>query len=164
MVWFYVVKTRSYRDCPDNIQILDGPFVKESRAVVAWENFVHSYRNAENTEIDDDTHQAIVNEGQNGCVSIQVAAQTTRTGHIQSSERVSGHVVVHTKCPFCHSLHVVMTPEAGFDRFIAGEHVQNALPGLSSNDRELLLSGVCPKCWGELYPEGEEEEAEEEDV
>ena len=39
-----------------------------------------------------------------------------------------------------------------------GELIQEALPELSADQRELLISGTCPKCWDELFPPDEWDE------
>ena len=35
----------------------------------------------------------------------------------------------------------------------AGELIQNALPELSDEERELLISKTCDSCWNKLFPE-----------
>ena len=37
-------------------------------------------------------------------------------------------------------------------------HIQDALSFLSADDREILISGICPKCWNEMFGMNEEEE------
>ena len=32
-----------------------------------------------------------------------------------------------------------------------GELIQIAMPDLNTDDRELLISKTCPKCWNELF-------------
>jgi hypothetical protein len=32
-------------------------------------------------------------------------------------------------------------------------HIQNALPNISDNDRELLLSGICGECFDKIFEE-----------
>jgi hypothetical protein len=34
-----------------------------------------------------------------------------------------------------------------------GEMIQDAMPYLSSAERELLISRTCDDCWKELYPD-----------
>ncbi len=54
---------------------------------------------------------------------------------------------VSVPCPFCHTHSTVEVPLDGFIAWRNGELIQNALPALSADDRELLISGVCPSCW-----------------
>ena len=50
-----------------------------------------------------------------------------------------------------------MTKEQ-FDQYQAGEHVQRIFPDWSEDDREMLISGTCPTCWEDIFPEEDEEE------
>lgn len=57
---------------------------------------------------------------------------------------------VTTKCPICkreHLVHLTMEQTVRFNDFRKGEgRIQDLLPDLSADDRERLLSGVCPEC------------------
>ena len=55
--------------------------------------------------------------------------------------------IVITYCPFCKHAHEVPVNEADYWDWQDGELVQNAFPYLTSNERELLISGICPSCW-----------------
>lgn len=66
-------------------------------------------------------------------------------------------MIVAVPCPFCHDVAELEVPTEGFMAWQSGELIQNALPELSADDREQLISGTCPKCWDELFPESEEE-------
>lgn len=47
------------------------------------------------------------------------------------------------------------------DRVLAwrsGMLIQDAFPELSAEDREFLISGLCPKCWNNLFKEGKADE------
>ena len=35
--------------------------------------------------------------------------------------------------------------------------IHEALPFLNEDDREMLLSGICPTCWERLFPSDEDE-------
>lgn len=41
-----------------------------------------------------------------------------------------------------------------------GAHIQVAFPELPAGDRERLMTGYCPRCWDELFPEEDDEEFE----
>lgn len=57
-----------------------------------------------------------------------------------------------TVCPFCGKTHFVGLP---FEAFISwmynGVSVQDAFPELPADDRERLISGICPECWEEAF-------------
>lgn len=66
---------------------------------------------------------------------------------------------VHTSpCLGCGTSATFTMTEEQFNRFKAGEHVQNIFPDWSADDREMLISGTCPICWVEMLPPEEEEE------
>ena len=54
-------------------------------------------------------------------------------------------------CPFCHNTTELVVPFEGYKAWQSGELVQNALPELSVDDREMLISGTCETCWDELF-------------
>ena len=59
---------------------------------------------------------------------------------------------VEVKCVVCGARHVVIVPVAGYRRWSSGQaHIQDALPGLTDEERELLMSGICPVCWDKLF-------------
>jgi hypothetical protein len=37
-----------------------------------------------------------------------------------------------------------------------GQMIQDAMPHLSKDIREMFISGTCPKCWDEMFPPEEE--------
>jgi hypothetical protein len=49
-------------------------------------------------------------------------------------------------------------PEADYERWQNGEHIQNVAPYLSADDRELLISGMCGKCFDEIFAGEDEDE------
>ena len=60
-------------------------------------------------------------------------------------------------CPFCGNTYSVTVD---FEDFFAWKHglrlAQNAFPYLTPDERELLISGICPECWEKMF--GEEDE------
>lgn len=62
-------------------------------------------------------------------------------------------LLVRTECPECHRLNHVYVPEAGYRRWVAGEEIiARAMPGLSADQRERLMTGICGRCWKKLFP------------
>jgi hypothetical protein len=43
------------------------------------------------------------------------------------------------------------------------QFAQDVFPELDAETRERFISGVCPPCWEEMYPEEEEYDEEEDD-
>lgn len=55
-----------------------------------------------------------------------------------------------------HTLDIPCT-QAQLDAWNGGTHIQDALPNLSADDREFVLSGITPEEWAEVF--GTEEDA-----
>lgn len=70
-------------------------------------------------------------------------------------------VCVVTRCPFCGRGNEVEVNEADYWDWDDGELVQVAFPYLSAEEREMLISGICPTCWNETFSGGEEEPDED---
>jgi hypothetical protein len=66
-------------------------------------------------------------------------------------------ITVSVPCPFCQNLAELDVPLQGYKAWQSGELVQNALPDLSADDRELLISGTCSTCWDEQFSFDDEE-------
>ena len=60
------------------------------------------------------------------------------------------------QCPSCNEVSEVLAPVDGFRRWQAGELIQDALPELTPDEREILISGICNDCWKEMFGENEE--------
>lgn len=68
---------------------------------------------------------------------------------------------IETKCPCCGKTRIVHLTEDQARRYrdyIDGKgHIQDLLSDLSTDDREMLISGVCPICFAALAEEDEDE-------
>lgn len=61
------------------------------------------------------------------------------------------NLIVTCYCPFCHTFHKVQVNEEAFDRWRAGELIQNAMPDLTPTEREQLISNLCPECQKKVF-------------
>jgi hypothetical protein len=61
-------------------------------------------------------------------------------------------------CYSCKDLQSVTVPAAALIKFGQGGFAQDCFPELSRTDREFLISGICGKCWDEMFAEPESEE------
>ena len=60
--------------------------------------------------------------------------------------------VVEVTCVSCNTQHTILIPTDGYKRWVTGQaKIQDALPMLSEDDRELLMSNICPRCWDKLF-------------
>ena len=55
-------------------------------------------------------------------------------------------VCVVTQCPFCGRGNEIEVNEADYWDWDDGMLVQDAFPYLSADEREMLISGICPTC------------------
>ena len=58
-----------------------------------------------------------------------------------------------TTCPICKRTKLITVPAAGYYAWKGGALIQNALPLLSSDERESLITGTCATCWDEMWKE-----------
>ena len=66
--------------------------------------------------------------------------------------------VVAVPCRYCKEVTDLTVNIEGFIAWQGGDLIQNALPELDADQRELLFSGTCcPTCWDEMFPSDEEE-------
>ena len=66
---------------------------------------------------------------------------------------------ISIRCPICGKYHSVFVEKEDYHKWLEGNsHVQDVFPYLKAEDREILISGVCPKCWNNIFPEEEEEQ------
>jgi len=55
-------------------------------------------------------------------------------------------------CPFCHAETSVVAPVSGLDDYYKkGLLIQNSLPTLSPEEREMLLTGMCLQCQSKIF-------------
>lgn len=60
-------------------------------------------------------------------------------------------VSVITRCPFCGRGNKVEVNEIDYLDWDNGMHAQDAFPYLSAEEREMLISGICPTCWEKMF-------------
>lgn len=65
-------------------------------------------------------------------------------------------VCVVTRCPFCGRGNEVEVNEADYWDWDDGMLAQDAFPYLSADEREMLISGICPTCWDKMFGSDEE--------
>lgn len=67
-------------------------------------------------------------------------------------------ITIQRACPRCHKLQTVKIDQHQYHRFMSGvESIQTCFPNLKPNEREILMSGLCPKCWDILFPPDEDD-------
>lgn len=60
--------------------------------------------------------------------------------------------VVTKTCKVCNNTHQILVPSVGYTLWAQGlKHIQDAMPRLSDDERELLVSGICGRCFDKLF-------------
>jgi ssDNA-binding Zn-finger/Zn-ribbon topoisomerase 1 len=54
-------------------------------------------------------------------------------------------------CPICGAETEIAVSFTDYLEWMEGELVQNAFPYLSAEERESLVSGICPSCWDKMF-------------
>ena len=68
-------------------------------------------------------------------------------------------ITLNGECAGCATPYQVSgVEEEDFVAWKIGKPAQDAFPYLSVDERELLISGICDKCWQRIFPPEEEEE------
>lgn len=60
-------------------------------------------------------------------------------------------VSIVTECPFCGHANFVEVNEDDYLDWQDGKLAQDAFPYLSADEREMLISGICPTCWDGMF-------------
>lgn len=55
------------------------------------------------------------------------------------------------ECGDCGKVFPITMTQEGYEAWIMGELIQRALPEVSIEDRELLISRTCGKCFDKLF-------------
>jgi len=64
------------------------------------------------------------------------------------------NMLVATKpCPVCNQRSQLTVNEEAYFAWRNGALIQNVMPELSADNREILISGTHPKCWDKLFGE-----------
>ena len=63
------------------------------------------------------------------------------------------NITVTTTCPLCKENAEIEVDTHGFIAWKGGVHIQDAMPKLSADVREQLISGTCNPCWSLMFGE-----------
>ena len=67
---------------------------------------------------------------------------------------------VTVPCSFCNDEYTVEMTTSQFNELQSPHrrHIQDIIPELAPEMRELFISGMCPKCWDKLFSFEDEDE------
>jgi|TARA_R110000751_G_scaffold227971_2_gene329709 hypothetical protein len=71
---------------------------------------------------------------------------------------------VARQCVKCKSVHILLVDSVDFSRWKGGELIQDVMPYLSADDREILISNICGLCFDQMFGEGEDDEYGDDDL
>ncbi len=67
-------------------------------------------------------------------------------------------MIILKYCPRCKQFHAINVPAEGFHSWQRGEKtLQEALPDVNANVRQMLVDGICPDCWNKIFERQNEE-------
>lgn len=69
-----------------------------------------------------------------------------------------------TYCPFCGHINSIEVNITDYWDWQNGALVQDAFPYLSVDEREMIISGICPTCWNNIFGSDEEPDPDEVDI
>lgn len=72
-------------------------------------------------------------------------------------------VQIDCTCPICHKTTPVFVDEQDYFDWKDGALAQSVFWYLDADEREMLISGICPECWENMFGSSEDEEEEEDD-
>lgn len=65
-------------------------------------------------------------------------------------------VIVETpRCCVCRKTSTLEVEADGYAAWKRGALIQRALPSMSADQREMLLTGTHPECWDDLFDDGD---------
>lgn len=70
---------------------------------------------------------------------------------------IDDEVTVFGPCHFCKAPQSVTVNKTDLDKFRDGRFAQDCFPDLSPSQREFLISGICDKCWDDMFSGDEDE-------
>ena len=60
-------------------------------------------------------------------------------------------IIVVTRCPVCTETHELSVDFGEYENYRDGMLIQKAMPSLSDEEREMLITGTCGRCWDEMF-------------
>jgi hypothetical protein len=75
----------------------------------------------------------------------------------QTISTADGITIISVECRDCHEAHQFHVRTDAYDQWVNGALIQRVMPEIPEDQRELLISGTCGKCFDLLFDEDEEE-------
>lgn len=65
-------------------------------------------------------------------------------------------VDIPAECPVCKTKSLIRVAKTDYERYKGGTLIQNAFPYLTPDEREAIMTGICPECWNKMFPVDDE--------
>lgn len=70
-------------------------------------------------------------------------------------------ITIVTHCPICNHANFVEVNEADYWDWRDGALAQDVFPYLSTDERGMLINGICSTCWDKVFGSNEEPDPDE---
>ncbi len=71
--------------------------------------------------------------------------------HVVIRTRTDTTLFIEVTCPMCQDVTDVAASWPGYEAWMRGAYIQDALPQTSPEQREALLTGYCSGCQQEIF-------------
>ena len=69
---------------------------------------------------------------------------------------MENNITLNVVCVKCGTDHAIQADRDNYNSWKSGEfYIQDALRELSADEREMLISGICPACWERQFGDDE---------
>ena len=74
-----------------------------------------------------------------------------------SGDPKDDYICLMIACTCCAKEYLMGTTKSGFLAWLEGEMIQDAMPDMVREYREMFISGTCPRCWHEIFATDEDD-------
>jgi len=74
-----------------------------------------------------------------------------------NNSKIANPIIIKCTCPMCKTDAFICVDAFDYGDWQNGKHAQDAFPYLSANEREMLISGICPDCWDKMFGGNDDE-------
>ena len=71
-----------------------------------------------------------------------------------SGDPKDDYICLMIVCTCCAKEYLIGTTKSGYVAWLEGALIQDAMPDVSRDMREMFISGTCPECWTDMYGSG----------
>lgn len=78
--------------------------------------------------------------------------------NFSSTDSIVNQVTLKNTCIHCRENNEIILNANDLAKWRNGELIQNVFPNLDYQQRELIQTGIHPKCWDDMFPQEDEDE------